>query len=465
MNSAKKRATPWLCFTAEAANSTIRLDIKGAPDPVALETSTDGKTWSPYAWSGNTGATITLASVGDKVYWRATTKNVNFSEDPNLNYYVFAWSYGSRYAVSGNLLSLLDRNCETTIIPTAAFSRLFQSSDSLSPYTEFAEDLIPATEVGVSALQYTFIRCGNARRFPDIKRFQSLASSCLVGAFTSSSIREIDLGDTPPGYNCYGTLLQGCGSISHIKVGFKSWETSVGSAFTTNWCQDYGGGTFPQTGTFECPDELPEIFDSSHIPVGWTVDKPIKHYVQDGLVFQLDSKVGKASSTWTDIQNGVELNIIGDVATCAALDFDEGYTIEMVTSPLKFYHSGYLDVGTIFGTGNACLRLRHENTQVAPGLYTDSITLHTNGGDKTLTNMQYNLLKTHGLWIVSAQTTAQTIYVGDGNQLTLDSGGGYISGNTSIQGVQYIKSIRVYNRTLTDREREINRALDIQRFG
>ena len=64
-----------LCFTAEQANSTVRLDKSGSPDAIYLETSTDGSTWTDYSWSGGTGDTLTLANVGDKVYMRAKTEN------------------------------------------------------------------------------------------------------------------------------------------------------------------------------------------------------------------------------------------------------------------------------------------------------------------------------------------------------------------------------------------------------
>ena len=64
-----------LCFTAEQANSTVHLDKNGSPNAISLETSTDGSTWTAYEWSGNTGNTLTLANVGDKVYFRAKTEN------------------------------------------------------------------------------------------------------------------------------------------------------------------------------------------------------------------------------------------------------------------------------------------------------------------------------------------------------------------------------------------------------
>lgn len=66
---------PWLCFTATQANSTVHLDKNGSPNAISLETSTDGHIWSDYSWTDSTGGTLTLANIGDKVYFRAKNEN------------------------------------------------------------------------------------------------------------------------------------------------------------------------------------------------------------------------------------------------------------------------------------------------------------------------------------------------------------------------------------------------------
>ena len=73
-----------LTFTAEQANSTIRLDKVGTPPTVSLEYSTDGQSWTDYTWSNKTGATLTMAEVGDKVYMRAKDENLSgFAKNTN----------------------------------------------------------------------------------------------------------------------------------------------------------------------------------------------------------------------------------------------------------------------------------------------------------------------------------------------------------------------------------------------
>ena len=77
-----------LCFTAEKANSTLHLDKVGSPDAISLKTSTDGNTWTDYSWTNSTGDTLTLANVGDKVYFMAKTENQTIGSSSS-NYYKF----------------------------------------------------------------------------------------------------------------------------------------------------------------------------------------------------------------------------------------------------------------------------------------------------------------------------------------------------------------------------------------
>ena len=76
----------WLCFTAEQDVSTLRLDKIGTPNAISLETSNDeGVTWTDYSWTDSGGDMLILAHVGDKVYIRAKTENINFYTDETLN--------------------------------------------------------------------------------------------------------------------------------------------------------------------------------------------------------------------------------------------------------------------------------------------------------------------------------------------------------------------------------------------
>ena len=60
-----------LCFTAEEAGSTVKINAKGSAPAVNLQTSTDGVSWTPYTVED----VITLANVNDKVYFKAVGSN------------------------------------------------------------------------------------------------------------------------------------------------------------------------------------------------------------------------------------------------------------------------------------------------------------------------------------------------------------------------------------------------------
>ena len=56
-----------LCFTAKNNQATLRISQFGNPDNINLQTSFDGKSWTPY----NVGYTITIPNIGGKVYFKA----------------------------------------------------------------------------------------------------------------------------------------------------------------------------------------------------------------------------------------------------------------------------------------------------------------------------------------------------------------------------------------------------------
>ena len=92
-----------LHFTAEEANSTITMSAVGSTPTVYLETSSTGDdgSWSDFT-VGST--TITLANVGDKVYFRAKQDNNVFATSA-MKYNKFVMT--GKIAASGNLNTLL----------------------------------------------------------------------------------------------------------------------------------------------------------------------------------------------------------------------------------------------------------------------------------------------------------------------------------------------------------------------
>ena len=91
-----------LCFTAEEPNAIIGMTKTGTIN-VHLEYSTDTNTWNTFT-PGTT--TVTLANVGDKVWFKAWSLGNGGTADSTSNYLSF--SITNRVAASGNIMSLLN---------------------------------------------------------------------------------------------------------------------------------------------------------------------------------------------------------------------------------------------------------------------------------------------------------------------------------------------------------------------
>jgi len=88
-----------LCFTAEEAGSTIKLQNVAGD----YQTSTDGQNWTDY----ELGHDITLSKAGDKIYFAAKTENDTCWEGHENNKFVMT----GKIASNGNIQSLLDKEC------------------------------------------------------------------------------------------------------------------------------------------------------------------------------------------------------------------------------------------------------------------------------------------------------------------------------------------------------------------
>ena len=141
---------PELCFTANTAGSTVSLTKSWSPTSVTLETSTDWSSWSTYTiWS-----TITLANIGDKVWWRNASETTTwFSTDTNNNYqFVMTWSI----AWSWDITSLLNKHLTLTLTNSgnSCFNSLFKDCSQLISSPE-----IPATTLSDYCYNYMFWNC------------------------------------------------------------------------------------------------------------------------------------------------------------------------------------------------------------------------------------------------------------------------------------------------------------------
>lgn len=145
-----------LCFTANTAGSTVKLNKNWNPTSVTLETSTNWKNWSAYTF----GDTITLSNIGDKVYFRNTSQTDTRFSTGSGDYYKFVMT-GS-IAWSWDITSLLNKNWTNTL-SNYCFYLLFDSCSSLT-----TAPLLPATNLADFCYYLMFYKCSSLPSLPTL---------------------------------------------------------------------------------------------------------------------------------------------------------------------------------------------------------------------------------------------------------------------------------------------------------
>lgn len=196
--------TDYLCFTAQQANSTVGMTVRGTPSRgQAFQYSRDKKTWSTFT-PGST--TITLSSVGDKVYFKGD--NTTVSEGYSI-YHQFTMT-GS-ISGSGNIMSLLDSTCvSTTISYGHCFRRLFEGCSSLT-----TPPRLPATTLKYECYNSIFKNCSNLTTAPMLPA-TTLESSCYSSMFygcTSLTVAPA-LPSTSLAIGCYNNMFTSCTNLT-----------------------------------------------------------------------------------------------------------------------------------------------------------------------------------------------------------------------------------------------------------
>ena len=199
-----------LCFTALEANTKVNFKKTGSADAISLEYSTNGTSWLPYTIDNE----ITLASKGDKLYFRSTsteTKALGNNLDDHYNYHQFAVNSGS-ISASGDATTLLNKN-GTDTVPDYGLFALFSSCKgglkSISP------GLLPATKLGRAAYDSMFAFCSALESIP-------------AGLLPATELGE----------KCYDTMFRGCTSVKSIPEGLLPATTMAKECYSAmfNYC-------------------------------------------------------------------------------------------------------------------------------------------------------------------------------------------------------------------------------------
>ena len=240
-----------LCFTAEAANSSVQLTAVGSPPAVTLVKSFDGINWEAYA----VGEVIDLPSTGDLVYLAAGEGgNESFGSSTSA-YHKFV--INGLVAASGDITSLRRFDLEQTTLAIRCYRRMFYGCTGLTSAPE-----LPATTLANYCYHSMFDGCTGLTSAPELPA-TTLASSCYSSMFSGctglTSVPELPA--TTLASYCYDYMFEGCTNISLIKVHFTAWGDQ-----TSYWVSGVS-----QTGTFYKPTALPEEYGIGKIPTGWTV--------------------------------------------------------------------------------------------------------------------------------------------------------------------------------------------------
>ena len=302
----------YLCFTTEKAAS-ICLEKQGSPTEVTIEYSKDGMKWN----------TLTLYEYvelqsGETLYLRNASETVTEFSKGGRDYYHFRLSSSGRISASGNIMSLVDKSCNTKTIPcNYCFYELFSGNRNLTSAPK-----LPATTLAIECYENMFKDCTGLTEAPALPA-TSLSHACYSNMFSGCTglVNAPELATTTLAEGCYRSMFQGCtgltvapelpattlvrgcyenmfghctglteapelpaptlvekcyygmfdncSNLRKVSVYFKEWLLADQYGATTGWLDDVA-----EEGEFICPPGLPNIVDRSHIPENWTVKHP-----------------------------------------------------------------------------------------------------------------------------------------------------------------------------------------------
>ena len=209
----------YLCFKANENNcsisTTIYFSLIITP---SLEYSTDKENWAPFIIDSTT---VDLTNAGDKVYIRATSANASFSDDDGW----ITFETSKSVSASGNIMSLLDKNCGGNSVPDNAFRYLFYNA-TLTTAPE-----LPATTLGSWCYESMFEGCSFLTTAPELPA-TSLAERCYEDMFRNcSSLTTVPaLPATTLAEGCYSEMFYGCSSLT--------MAPALPATTLASWCYD-----------------------------------------------------------------------------------------------------------------------------------------------------------------------------------------------------------------------------------
>jgi len=196
--------TDYLCIETATGASTGGFGINTVGSVNAsLEYSYDKETWATLTFNTTISGTNIL---GTRIYIRGDNNTLSTDLSNYLNF--FATNVTVR--ASGNMMSLLSKDCSKFAVPSFAFCQFFKSCAGLLSAPE-----LPATVVGEGAYQGLFNSCTSlieAPKLPAMTLGANAYNSLFVGC--ASLTKAPDLPATTLAPYCYANMFGWCTRLS-----------------------------------------------------------------------------------------------------------------------------------------------------------------------------------------------------------------------------------------------------------
>lgn len=223
----------YLCLTANEPKCRVAVNKSTGDNPPAinLEYKVNDGEWLEYTWSGLYGLSILLANTGDKVYFRGDNIAMG-SGSTDFNYFSLEGSVGA----SGNIMSLLDKQCRNKALLSYCFNSLFSNCSTLTsaprlPATKLdyycyrrafkdctsltVAPVLPATKMEDGCYSEMFLGCASLV-VPPVLPAMTLADNCYYHMFERcvSLTSSPELPATTLKIGSYKGMFQGCASLT-----------------------------------------------------------------------------------------------------------------------------------------------------------------------------------------------------------------------------------------------------------
>ena len=287
-----------LTFTALEAGSTVKFNRSG----VTSSYSIDGGT----TWTSGDNVTVTLANVGDKVMYKATTGTISSSSTASF-------TLSGQLKASGSIMSMYDEDPEDTLLDKSyMFSYYFYNQTALKDISELIIKLDTSTTYNslTRPCYYMFRGCTGISGTAKVEVSHVGGSGFLDQMFYGcSSLNRAEITGLDGGnmiLNSYSqgmsSMFRNCTVLNYIKC------MAQYTGGTNNISMSSFTSSVASTGTFVKATGQNWTTGTSGIPTNWIVEEPepplpdIKGYVTL-------RNIGNTDTTVTVTNPDVSINV------------------------------------------------------------------------------------------------------------------------------------------------------------